>query len=149
MKSHDYTATILVDQTAEKAFAAIKNVRGWWSEDIEGSTDKVGDVFSYHYEDAHRCKMRLVELVSNRKVTWLVTENHFNFTKDPNEWKGTRVVFEISRRDGKTQVRFTHKGLVPAFECYDVCSNAWGTYITGSLRDLITKGKGQPNRKDR
>lgn len=29
--------------------------------------------------------------------------------------------------------------------CYDVCSDAWGGYITGSLRDLITTGEGQPN----
>lgn len=43
------------------------------------------------------------------------------------------------------QVRFTHAGLVPAYECYDVCSNAWGEYITGSLRKLITTGKGEPN----
>jgi hypothetical protein len=34
-------------------------------------------------------------------------------------------------------------------ECYDPCSNAWGTYINGSLRSLIATGKGQPNWKER
>jgi hypothetical protein len=58
---------------------------------------------------------------------------------------GTDVVFEISKIGGNTVVQFTHVGLVPAYECYDICSNAWGSYITGSLRDLITIGKGQPN----
>jgi hypothetical protein len=38
-----------------------------------------------------------------------------------------------------------YSGLVPAYECYDVCSNAWGQYITGSLRKLITTGTGEPN----
>jgi hypothetical protein len=27
-------------------------------------------------------------------------------------------------------------------------SNAWGFYITGSLRELITSGQGQPNSKE-
>jgi hypothetical protein len=55
------------------------------------------------------------------------------------------VVFEIAKKGDKTEVHFTHVGLVPANECYGVCSDAWGSYITGSLRDLITTGKGQPN----
>ena len=42
-----------------------------------------------------------------------------------------------------TEVRFTHVGLVPSYECYSVCSDAWGLYINGSLRNLITKGKGK------
>jgi hypothetical protein len=42
-------------------------------------------------------------------------------------------------------VRFTHAGLVQESECFDVCSNAWIFYITGSLRGLIATGKGQPD----
>ena len=38
--------------------------------------------------------------------------------------------------------RAPSQGLVPEYECYDVCSNAWGNYITGSSRKLITAGKG-------
>jgi hypothetical protein len=53
--------------------------------------------------------------------------------------------FEISRKGNKTEIRFTHVGLVPEYECYDACSEGWGLYINSSLRDLITKGKGQPN----
>src|SRR5439155_18831212 len=30
----------------------------------------------------------------------------------------------------------------------DACSNAWGGYVNNSLRNLITKGKGRPNRKE-
>ena len=63
MNAQNFSATFTVDQTPEEAFAAIKNVRGWWSEEIEGSTDKLGDEFTYHYKDVHRCKMKL-EVVS-------------------------------------------------------------------------------------
>ena len=36
------------------------------------------------------------------------------------EWKDTEVVFEISEKGGKTEVRFTHVGLVYAYECFDI-----------------------------
>jgi hypothetical protein len=40
-------------------------------------------------------------------------------------------------------------GLFPDYECYGACSNAWGSYINGSLRSLITTVKGQPNQKNK
>ncbi len=64
------------------------------------------------------------------------------------EWKGTDIVFEITRQGDKTELRFTHVGLVPAFECYGDCSGAWGYYINDSLHSLITTGKEQPNQKE-
>ncbi|GCE06712.1 SRPBCC family protein [Dictyobacter aurantiacus] len=140
-----YTATFLVDQTPEEVFNAINNVRGWWSQAIEGDTNRLGAEFTYHYQDVHRSTMKITEFVPGKKVVWHVVDNYFNFVKDKSEWTGTDVVFKIARKDDKTEVHFTHIGLVPAYECYDVCSNAWGSYITGSLRDLIATGKGHPN----
>lgn len=148
MTDPSFTTTFLVDQTPKEAFDAFTNVRGWWSEEIEGGTDTLGDEFTYHHKDIHRCKMKLIEVVRGERVVWLVLDNYFAFTKDKSEWKGTRVVFEVSRKAGKTEVRFTHLGLVPDYECFDVCSNAWGTYINGSLRSLIATGKGHPNPKE-
>jgi hypothetical protein len=148
MKSQDFTAVISVDETPEQAFRAIKNVRGWWSENVEGSTDKVGDEFTYRYKDVHSCTMRLIEIVPNEKAVWLVLDNYFQFTKDKSEWKGTKVMFELTKKGSKTEIRFTHLGLVPEYECFDVCSNAWGSYINGSLRSLIATGKGKANPKE-
>src|SRR5258705_6457920 len=99
MESPDFTTSILVDQTPEEAFNAINNVRGWWSEEIEGSGDKLNDEFKYHYEDVHRCQIKLIEVVPNKKVVWLVKENYFNFTRDKTEWEGTKMIFDISRKD--------------------------------------------------
>jgi Activator of Hsp90 ATPase homolog 1-like protein len=145
MKSQDFSITISVDQTPAEAFAAINNVRGWWSENIEGRTDKLGEKFTYRYLDVHNCKMQIIEFVPDKKVAWLVLDNYFSFTKDKSEWKGTKIVFEISRNEDKTEVRFTHAGLVPEYECYNACSDGWSTYINGSLRNLIVTGRGQPN----
>ena len=145
MTTKDFTTTILVDNTPAEVFSAINNVRGWWSEEIEGSTDKLNSEFDYHYEDVHRCKIKIVELVPNKKVVWSVLDNYFKFTKDKSEWKGTKIIFDIVEKENKTEMRFTHQGLVPAYECYEICRDAWTGYIQKSLRNLITTGKGQPN----
>ncbi len=149
MKNQNFTTAFSVDQSPEEAFAAINNVRGWWSEEIEGSTDSPGDEFTYRYKDVHACKMKLIEVIPDKKVVWLVLNNYFNFTEDKTEWKGTKVIFEVSKNGDQTEVRFTHQGLVPQYECYNVCSNAWSSYINGSLRSLITTGKGRPNQKEK
>jgi hypothetical protein len=143
--NQNYTTSFTVDQTPEEAFAAINNVRGWWSQAIEGDTDKLGAVVYYHYQDLHRCTFKITEFVPGKKVVWHVLQNYFPFVQDKTEWTGTDVVFEMTKKDDTTEVQFTHVGLVPAYECYTVCSDGWGTYINGSLRSLITTGKGQPN----
>jgi uncharacterized protein YndB with AHSA1/START domain len=148
MDNQDFTTSILVDQSPKEVFDAITNVRGWWSEEIEGGTAKLGDVFKYHYKDVHICKMKLIEVIPNKKIVWDVLENDFNFTTDKSEWVGTKVIFEINQKDNKTEVRLTHQGLVPDYECYDICFNAWTNYIQNSLYNLITTGKGQPNLKE-
>ena len=117
----NFTATISVDQSPEEAFAAINNVRGWWSENIEGSTAKVGDEWTYRYKDAHRCTMKVTEMVPNKKVVWLVVDNYFNFTQDRTEWTNTKIVFEISTHGNKTEIRFTHQGLVSRIRMSTTC----------------------------
>jgi hypothetical protein len=147
MNNHDFTTILLVDQTPEEAFDAINNVRGWWSENIAGSTDILDSEFEYHYEDVHRCTIKIVELVPLQRVVWLVTDNYFNFIVDKSEWINTKIIFEISKKGDKTEIRFTHHGLVPQYECYKVCDEAWSHYINDSLKRLITTGKGQATSK--
>ena len=143
METKDFTTTILADKTPKEIFDAINNVRGWWQGTIEGSTDKLHDEFIYRMEEFHFSKQKLVEVIPNQKVVWLVTDSQLNFIKDKNEWTGTKIIFEISEKNNKTQLRFTHVGLVNEIECYDACSNAWSQLIQESLFSLITTGKGK------
>lgn len=149
MNKQDFTITIAVDQSPEEVFNAINNPRGWWSEEIEGGTDKLNDEFIYHYKDVHKCKIKLVEVAPAKRVVWLVLDNYFSFTEDKSEWIGTHVIFEIFKQDKKTQVTFTHQGLVPSYECYSACVSGWTQYVQHSLVSLITTGKGQPNAKEK
>ena len=145
MHDQNFTTSFTVDCTPEEAFAAINNVRGWWSEDIKGCTEKAGDIFNYRYKDMHRTVIKIKASVPSERVIWNVVDNYFAFTEDEAEWKGTDIVFDISRKGDRTEVRFTHVGLVPEYECFDVCSDGWTTYINGSLQSLIKTGKGLPN----
>ena len=145
MTDDSYITTFTVDRTAAEVYDAVLNVRGWWSEEIEGATAAVGDEFDYHMRDLHTCRIRVTEVVPDRKVTWLVLDNYFAFTEDKSEWIDTTVTFEIAETAGGTEVRFTRHGLVSEYECFDVCVNAWGFYIGTSLPELITTGTGRPN----
>jgi uncharacterized protein YndB with AHSA1/START domain len=148
MKAKGFTTSFTVDQSPQEVFDAVNDVRGWWSGEIEGSTDKLGAEFTYRYKGVHRSTQQITELVPGKKVVWHVSEARLNFVKDKTEWNGTDIVFEIARKGDKTELRFTHVGLVPAFQCYGGCSGAWGFYINDSLHSLITTGKGDPNTKE-
>lgn len=64
-----------------------------------------------------------------KAFSWLVLDNYLGFVTDQDEWKGTQITFQIATVEAGTQVRFAHLGLAPEFECFDVCSNAWGSLI--------------------
>ncbi len=145
MKNQNFTASFTVDQSPDEVFDAITNVRGWWSGEIEGDTNKRGAEFTYRYKDVHRSRQKITEFVPGKKVVWHVLDSQLSFLKDKSEWNGSDIVFDISEKGGNTEVRFTHAGLVPQFECYGSCSNAWGMLINGNLRKLITTGKSQPD----
>ena len=144
----NFSTSFSVDRTPEEVFAAVTNVRGWWSGDIEGNTDTLGAVFTYRYRDMHRSTQRITEIVPNKKVVWEVSNSYLSFVKDTSEWDGSKVVFEISVNGEKTELRFTHVGLTPEGECYEDCSAAWSFYVNSSLRNLIATGTGNPNSKE-
>ena len=143
MKTMDFTTTILVDQTKKQVFDAINNPRLWWSGEINGNAKKLNDEFTYRYKDFHYSKQRVVEMIPEQKVVWLVTESVINFTENKEEWTGTRICFEIAGEGNQTRLRFSHLGLLPGIECFESCSNAWSQLIHQSLSALITTGEGK------
>jgi hypothetical protein len=145
MSKQSFTTSFTVDQTPDQVFAAINNVRGWWSGEIAGDTNKPAAEFAYCYKNMHKSKQKITEFVPGKKVVWHVTDAELTFVKNKEEWAGTDIVFEIAKNGDKTELRFTHIGLVPTFECYGGCSGAWGALVDGNLRKLIETGKDQPD----
>ena len=144
----DFTTTFSVQASPERVFSAINDVRAWWAGDVEGPTDALGGEFTYRFKKLHYTRQKVTELVPGSKVVWHVTDCNLNFVERNDEWKGTDIVFEIRTKGDATEVRFTHVGLVPAFECYDACRKGWTFYLHESLRKLAATGKGEPREKE-
>ena len=143
MNKQSFTLSFLVDESPRNVFEAINNVRAWWTPNLEGGTHKLNDEFEVRFGDVHYSKQKLMEVVPNERVVWLVTDSRLSFIENKSEWVNTRIIFNIARKGGKTEVVFTHDGLVKDVECYDACTDAWSGYILGSLRNLIMTRKGQ------
>jgi uncharacterized protein YndB with AHSA1/START domain len=142
--SNDLTKTFTVDATPERVYDVINDVRGWWG-GLVGRNDLLGAEWVYFVPDIHFSKFRTTELVPAKRIAWLVTDSELSFLEDKQEWTGTTVEFDLAEVDGGTEVRFTHRGLTPQVECYEVCDLAWSEYIVGSLQRHIVAGAGDPN----
>jgi hypothetical protein len=146
MKKQDFTATILVKATANKAFKSINDVAAWWTENIEGPTEKLNDVFTIHWGEDF-VKIKIAESIPEKRVVWDVIDCHLHWLADNKEWKGTQIVFDLSTEGDSARIQFTHVGLEPQVECYDMCVKGWTQYFTDSLAKLINEGKGLPQKK--
>jgi hypothetical protein len=138
-----YTATFAVPQSPREVYDAVRNVRAWWNARIVGDSADVGDIFVQEAPGLHRAELRVTEADPGRRMTWHVQASDMTFLEDRTEWVGTDIVFEIEPTDEGSTLRFTHRGLMPGQECYDICENAWGGYMA-SLHGLITTGTGRP-----
>src|ERR1051325_9457581 len=137
MANKDFTTAIEMGKSPKDVFNAINDVSSWWQGEINGNSNKLGDEFAYRMKEFHFSKQKVVEFIPYQKIVWLITECKLNFIKDKNEWTGTKIIFEITEINKKTQLRLTHQGLVPDIECYGACSNAWTQLIKKSLFSFI------------
>ena len=148
MEKQNYTASLKVDAPPQEVFKSINNVTDWWTENLEGSSQKLNDEFTVQFGNIHYSSQKLVEFIPNKKVVWLVTDSHLSWIKDKQEWTNTKISFEIISKGTYTQLIFTHIGLVPEIECYNDCRKGWDQYIKNSLFRLLTSGKGQPDKRN-
>lgn len=142
MTNQNFTTSIVVEQSPAEVFSAINNVTDWWQGEIKGSSHQLGDEFDYRMLTFHYSRQKVVKMIPDKKIVWLVTGSDLNSFPNKTEWNGTTIIFEISEKGNKTELRFTHSGLVPQFECYGDCSGAWSELVGKSLFSLITTGKG-------
>jgi hypothetical protein len=69
MKKDGFTTSFTVEQTPDEVFAAINNVRGWWSGEVKGETNKLGAEFTYRYKDMHKTTQKVTEFVPGKKCS--------------------------------------------------------------------------------
>jgi hypothetical protein len=140
----DYHTTISTLASARETFSKINDVAAWWSKNFGGRAQKLNDTFTVRFGEIWK-SFKVIELVANRKMVWEVTACHMPWLVDKQEWKGTKLVWEITGKKDSTQVNFTHLGLTPDVECYDVCDQGWTFFIHESLLKWLNENKGDPH----
>ncbi|WP_336959702.1 SRPBCC domain-containing protein [Chryseobacterium contaminans] len=146
---NDYTNTIEVKTTANKAYNALSHqISLWWSEMFEGSSAQTGDIFTIRFGADIYKTMRVKEATPDTKMIWYVEDSLIALPelKNQKEWIGTTIVWEIEQMGENTKIKVSHLGLHPDIECYDICSNGWVQFL-GSLKLFLETGKGTPYRE--
>ena len=141
MKNKSYSAAINVAKSAKQVFNAVSDVTKWWSKDFEGSSEKLNDEFIINHPGQHYSKQKLIEVIPDKKMVWLVTESKLTWIENhKEEWTNTKMIFEISGNENTTVLHFTHEGLSPEKECYAMCEKGWDIVIKDWLFHFISVG---------
>lgn len=144
MEEQSFTTSVTIEKPLHEVFEHItRDVPKWWGgKDFKGSSAAVHDEFTIHHPGAHFSRQRVIEIIPDKKVVWLVTESKFDWLeRNKAEWTSTKMIFELSRNGNETTIHFTHEGLVPGLECYERISQGWNTVISGWLLQFMTTGQ--------
>ncbi len=134
MTNQNFQYSFTTSKKINEVFTHLMDPKNWWvglfGETIEGKSNHINDEFSFTAGDGvHYSNQKLIELIPNKKIVWLVTESNLSFLKNTNEWAGTKICFDVEEESDKTKITFTHDGLIPKIECYGGCSGAWTQYL--------------------
>jgi hypothetical protein len=141
MTSKKYTVAIEVAKSPANVFDhVINDVSKWWPEEFEGKSARLNDEFVFRSGDSHYSKNKVVELVPNKKVVWLVTEG---IRKTDNfDWTGTKYIFELTAKGDNTLLEFTYDGFILEDE-YDRLVRVCDMVIKEMLYNFIVNGRGK------
>jgi uncharacterized protein YndB with AHSA1/START domain len=116
------------------ALTTVEGLRGWWTTDTEGSSE-VGEVLKFRFEGGG-FDMRVQKLEPDARVVWRAIDG-------PSEWIDTDIIWDLTREDDYTIVRFEHNGWRDADDFMGHCSTKWAVFLL-SLKSLIESGVGSP-----
>ena len=143
-----YNKKVLISSDSKEIFTAInQNVQQWW-----GNTDtpvsKVGHEFTTCFDKTY-WKFRIIDLTPYRKIVWKCFEArhvHNGYNDIEKEWVGTFVHWTIESISSKeSELSFSHDGLTPDLNCYEICTPAWDRFVTQSLKSFVETGVGMPH----
>lgn len=125
--------------TVYKTLTTRDGLAGWWTSNTTGEGNKVGNVIQFRF-GAGGFDMKVVELQPAKRVVWQVTEG-------PEEWIGTKIIWDLKQDGDYAIVLFTHQGWKEPVEFMRHCSTKWAVFLM-SLKSLVETGTGQPDPHD-
>lgn len=147
----NYTSEITVTNTPEAAYQALTNGFDKWWTTACNLVSETGEEITFRFGPTYWV-MRANNLVPDKFVELECIEaNHVHDglpSSIRNEWKGTKLKWEIQKQEEKTKIVLVHEGLMPLLECYDVCEQGWDYFFVNSLKQYLDTGKGSPFEND-
>jgi hypothetical protein len=117
----DLTHSIDIDSDPKSVFpllAAASGLAQWWAED---AAEVSGGIELGFFDRSTMYRLRSHTLVRPVSALW-----HCETGK---EWAGTRLIFLLTGRGGKTALHFTHADWRAATEYFVACNTAWGALM--------------------
>ncbi|MEO1052920.1 MAG: SRPBCC domain-containing protein [Bacteroidota bacterium] len=139
VENKSYKESIAITASPEAVFKALSlHIDEWW-----GGVDKLinqeGDVFRVSWGEPWY-QFKVLEYRPNHKLTWECTDANqiINGLQGvQKEWVGTKLHWEIERKENEVILSFEHLGLTPQMICYDTCSSVWSDFISRSLKHYL------------
>ncbi|HJR74366.1 MAG TPA: SRPBCC domain-containing protein [Luteimonas sp.] len=127
-----------IQSSPNEVYAALttrEGLAGWWTDDTRGSAER-GGALHFQFGDHGFFDIDVLETDPGKRVLWRVTDG-------PQEWIGTRLVWDLKQEDGYTIVLFKHEGWQEPVEFMHHCSTKWAVFLL-SLKSLVEVGAGSP-----
>lgn len=128
-----------IDASPEKVYEAIatqKGLQGWWTGDCMAEP-RVGSVAEFgFYNRKILFRMRIDELQPGKRVVWTCIGDY-------DEWKDTRLTWEISQKEGGSLLNFGHGNWRSTTSFFASCNSTWGMLMY-RLKDYVEGRKPGP-----
>jgi len=126
-----------------RALTTEEGLRAWWIGDSVAEP-RVGAVAEFRYGDnGPLLRMRISELVPESRVVW-------ECLGEDEEWKGTRIVWQLKAAEGATDVVLNHTDWVSNEGSFGTCNAIWGSslyrlkgFTEGKSPDPFFPGRGK------
>lgn len=140
----DIELKVEINTSPEKVYEALteqKHFELWWTPDCTVEPE-VGTESRFEFNPYGDYIVLIVtKLEPNKLVEWKVTDSKMMGTP---EWINTTITFELSEKDGKTELSFAHKDWKEETECFKKCTEGWTHFVADSLKLYLETGKGKP-----
>ncbi|MEO9805202.1 MAG: SRPBCC domain-containing protein [Reichenbachiella sp.] len=144
--SKSYSKVLEVSASAKSVYKALtQEVDKWWTVH-SNPTEQIDDELKVRFGETTYKTMKITKAEPNKVLHWLVTEAFIDIPELilKDEWVGTTMSWKIETIEKGSKITFAHKGLVPAFECYEICQSGWDHFLS-SLSSYLNTGIGSPH----
>ena len=142
-----FCSALFIEAPAAKVYESITTEAGlkaWWTETCDIGTTE-GSLSTFRFDDTWKT-IRVEKLTPNSEVRWRCVDSSIDLEdgRTSSEWMDTEFIFQlVSLSDSTTALRFQHKGLLPALDCYNDCKRGWTRFLN-SIKHYVETGVGEP-----